>query len=124
MHIDNYKKPKFAQLCEFASELLLLLADEKNEDVEKVCKEIEAGTVTDYFHNKYGFKNMNSSLEVFADVNDIMKNKYVSKREAENKCLEQNGIAYLIQLILDDVSQNLYDMKFNDIDPDSYRVDE
>lgn len=124
MNGDDYKKPKFAQLCEFASELLLLLVDGKSEDVEKVCEEIETGNITDYFKNKYGFKNMNSSLEAFAEVNNIMKSKYVSKREAEKKCLEQNGIAYLIQLIWDDVSKNLYDMKFNDIDPDTYRFDD
>lgn len=124
MNVDKHNKPKFAQLYEFASELLLLLVNEKNEEVEKICEEIEAGTITNYFYNKYSFKNINSSLEAFADVNSIMKSKYVSQKEAENRCLEQNGIAYLIQLIWDDVSKNLYDMKFNDIDPDNYRFDD
>lgn len=123
MDPDNYKQPKFAQLCAFASELLLLLNNGENVSVETICDQVEAGTIVNYIHKTFGFKNMNNSLASLSDVNDIMKNKDVSENDAKNMLLGGNGIAYLLQLILYDLQNNLYDIKFNDIDPDDFRRD-
>lgn len=124
MDPDNYKHPKFAQLCAFASELLLLLNSGENVSVETICDQVEAGTIVNYIYKTFSFKNMNNSLDSLSDVNDIMKNKVVSETDAKSMLLDKNGIAYLLQLILYDLQNNLYDIKFNDINPDDFRRDE
>lgn len=35
--------------------------------------------------------------------------------------LNNNGLVYVIRLIIDDLNGLLYDMKFNDVNPESYR---
>jgi len=124
MNSENLIQPKFAQLNGFVSELLLLLEDNKNEKIEIVCDQIEKGNIVNYIQEKYDFKNINSSLEAFVDVNTIMKKIYVSEQDANSKGFERNGIAYIIKLILDDINKNLFDMKFNDVNPDDYRLDD
>ena len=124
MNSDKFIKPKFAQLCEFASELLQLIDNKKSEEIEIVCEQIEKGNIVNYFQEKYSFQNMNSSLEGFVDVNTIMKKMYVSDQDANCKGFDSNGIAYIIKLILDDISRNLFNMECNDVNPDEYRLDD
>ena len=92
--------------------------------METICDQVEAGTIVNYIYKTFSFKNMNNSLDSLSDVNDIMKNKVVSETDAKSMLLDKNGIAYLLQLILYDLQNNLYDIKFNDINPDDFRRDE
>lgn len=125
MSFETNKRPKFSQLNDFAYELLLLLVDGEKEDVEIICNEIEQGTIINYFYEKYGFKDINNinNINNLVDVNNIMKMKYVSNRNAENQGLSKNGIVYLIELILHDLVSTLYNLKSNGINPDDYRND-
>ena len=114
--------PKFTQLHLFASELLLILSSKKDVSVEIICNQIENGKIVEYIKKQFGFKNMNSSIEYFKDIDSIMKRKYVYENEARNLSLEHSGIGYLIQLILDDFNANMCDMSNNGFNPDDYRL--
>lgn len=118
------KNTKFGQLVMFATEILYLIDEGKSVSVEVICEQIENGTIVNYVKNTFKFKNSNSSsLIIDADVNAIFKNKYVSKREAEKYFVSKNGLIYVIHLVLEDLNEALFNMKFNDINADDYRCD-
>lgn len=35
--------------------------------------------------------------------------------------INNNGLVYIMRLIIDDLNELLYDMEWNDVDPESYR---
>lgn len=89
--------------------------------IGEVCDNIEKGTIVQFIKTRCGFKNLNVTVESVKRVNDVLGNKYVSDNEARNEGLNNNGLVYIIILIIDDLDRLLYDMKFNDVNPESYR---
>lgn len=115
--------PIFAQLSLFAKELLRMIDEGQTAPIIEVCDNIEQGTITEFIYTHCGFKNLNVTLENIADVNKVIKEKYVSKNEAHNRGINNNGLVFLVHLIVEDSTKLLYDIKFNGIDPESYRFD-
>lgn len=115
--------PAFGQLGLFVQELLRIIDEGQKASIVDICTNIEQGTITDFIYAHYGFKNVNVTLESITDVNKIMKRKYVSEREAEIRGINNNGLVFLAHLIVEDLTRLLYDMKFNKIDPESYRYE-
>mgnify|MGYP001120534020 CR=1 FL=1 len=113
--------PIFGQLSLFAYELLRIIDEGQTVSISDVCDNIEQGTITEFIKTRCGFKNVNVTLESIPDVNNVMKEKYVSENEAYNRGIDNNGLVYLVHLIVEDLSKLLYDMKLNDINPELYR---
>lgn len=116
------KQPIFGQLIRFANELLRMIDEGQTASIIDVCDNIEQGTITEFIRTHCGFKNLNVTLESISEVNNVMQNKNVSEREAHNCGIDNNGLVFLVHLILEDLSKLLYDMKFNNIDPELYRL--
>lgn len=89
--------------------------------IEEVCDNIGRGTNVRFIKTRCGFKNLNVTVESVNKVNDVLKNKYVSDNEARNMGLNNNGLVYITRLIIDDLNGLLYNMKFNDVNPELYR---
>lgn len=113
--------PVFGQLCLFANELLRMIDERQEISIEEVCNNIEKGTIVQFIKTKCGFKNLDVTVDSVKAVNDILKNKYVSDNKARNMGINNNGLVYITRLIIDDLNGLLYDMKFNDVNPESYR---
>lgn len=113
--------PKFAQLHSFATEILYLIEKGEVVSVEQVCNQIEDGAIVNFINNTFGFKNMNTKFESITDVNEMLKAFYVSEQDAEKRLVNKNGLVYIMHLILEDLNTVLYDMKFNNINPDEFR---
>ena len=111
----------FAQLGFFAGELLRMIDEGQMISIDEVCDNIENGTIVEFIKTRCGFKNLNVTVESVRDVNLILKEKCVGEREARNCGLNNNGLIYIVRLIIDDLTGLLYDIKFNDIDPEMYR---
>lgn len=122
--MDNIdiKYTKFEQLFSFASELLIILASKKDVPVETICDQIDAGTIVEYIFKKFGFKSMSNTFTKFSDINAIMKKNGAFENDAKDLGQGNSGICYLIQLILDDLRTNMYDMELNHVNPDSFRM--
>jgi hypothetical protein len=116
----EYEQPIFGQLNYFAGELLRMIDEGQTVSIEDVCDNIEKGTIVQFIKTRCGFKNLNVTVESVKGVNDILKNKYVSDNEAQNMGIN-NGLVYIMRLIIDDLNGLLYDMKWNDVDSESYR---
>ena len=111
----------FAQMNMFGGELMRMIDEGQKLSVEEVCDHIENGDIVEYVKAKCGFKNINVTVEGIKAVNAVLKNIYVSENEARKVGIENNGLIYLLWLINDDTNRLLYNMKFNDIEPDVYR---
>ena len=97
--------------------------DEKQEiSIEDVCNYIENGTIVQFIKTKCGFKNINVTVDSVKDVNYILQNKDVSVNKAQNMGINNNGLAYITGLIIEDLNGLLYDMELNDVNPESYRI--
>jgi hypothetical protein len=116
----EYEQPIFGQLNYFAGELLRMIDEGQTVSIEDVCDNIEKGTIVQFIKTRCGFKNLNVTVESVKGVNDILKNKYVSDNEAQNMGIN-NGLVYIMRLIIDDLNGLLYDMKWTDVDSESYR---
>lgn len=117
----GYEQPIFGQLNYFAGELLRMIDEGQTVSIEEVCDNIENGTIVQFIKTRCGFKNLNVTVESVKRVNDVLKNKYVSDNEARNMGISSNGLIYITRLIIDDLNELLYDMKFNNVNPESYR---
>ncbi len=113
--------PVFAQMNMFVGELMRMIDEGQNLSVEDVCDHIEAGDIVEYVKTMCGFKNINVSVDNVKATNDVLKNFYVSENEARKVGIENNGLIYLLWLINEDTNRLLYNMKFNDIEPDMFR---
>lgn len=117
----EYEQPVFGQLGLFASELLRMIDEKQCVSIQEVCDNIESGTIVQFIKTKCGFKNLNVTVDSVKGVNDILKNMYVSDKEAQNMGISNNGLVYITRLIIDDLNRLLYNMKFNNVNPESYR---
>lgn len=114
--------PIFVQFGLFAKELLRMIDEGQTVSITEVCDNIEQGTITEFINNRCGFKNINVTLESIADINKIMKdNYYVSEREASDRGINNNGLVFLVRLIVEDFSLLLCNMDNNNVKPESYR---
>lgn len=111
----------FAQLGLFAGELLRMVDEGQTISIDEVCDNIENGTIVEFIKTRCGFKNLNVTIDSVRAVNLILKEKCVGEHEARNYGLNNNGLIYIARLIIDDLTGLLYDIKFNDIDPETYR---
>ena len=112
----------FAQLGFFAKELLRMIDEGQSLPIDTVCNSIENGSIVQLIATKCGFKNINVSPDTIPDVNGILKEKYVSKNEARDRGINNNGLIFIVHLIIEDLTALLYNLKFNDINPDEYRL--
>lgn len=119
----EYELPIFGQLSLFAGELLRMIDEGQTVPIYEVCDSIENGVIVQYVKTKCGFKNLNVTVESVNKVNDILKDKYVSDREAQTMGINNNGLVYISKLIVDDLTKLLYDMRFNNVDPELFRDD-
>ena len=120
---DDMIEPLFAQLGSFAREILRIIDEGQTVTLEDVCKNIESGTIVEFVYTNCGFKNVNISLKTLSDVNGFLQNKYVSEHEAYNRGINNNGLVFIVHLIVEDFSSLLYNMHWNDVNPESYRTD-
>lgn len=115
------KNAIFDQLSMFAMELLHHIDEGESLPIDAICEHIDNGTIVEYICTQLGFKNLNVSFESVADVNDILKKKDVRENVAYEKGINNNGLVYLVHLIIEDFTNLLYDLQFNGIDADQYR---
>ena len=115
--------PIFSQLGLFARELLRMIDEGQTASIAEVCDNIEQGTITEFINTHCGFKNVDVTPESIADVDNVMKEKYVDEREASKSGINNNGLVYLVHIIVRDLTNLLFDIKFNGINPESYRFD-
>ena len=113
--------PVFAQMSLFAGELMRMIDEGQKLSVEEVCEHVGNGDIVEFIKTACGFKNINVSVDNVKSANDVLKNKYVSENEAKKVGIENNGLIYLLWLISDDTNRLLYNMNFNDIEPDGFR---
>ena len=113
--------PIFNQLNLFAMELLRMIDEGQTASIIEVCDNIENGTITEFICTQFGFKNVNVTLESIADVNKVMKEKDISVNKAHIKEINNNGLVYLVNLIVEDLTHLLYSMRLNRIDPETFR---
>ena len=113
--------PRFNQLGWFAEEVLRIVDEGQVIPIEAVCDNIEHGTIVEFIQTQCGFKNIEVTPDSISDVNDVMKRKYVSENDARNKGISNNGLIYLVHLIIEDSTALLYDLHLNDVNPESYR---
>ena len=113
--------PKFSQLSMFACEVLRIVDEGQVISIEAVCDNIEQGTIVEFVKTQFGFKNINVTPDTIPDVNSVLKEKYVSENEARNRGISNSGLIFLAHLIIEDLTSLLYNLKFNDISPESYR---
>lgn len=121
--MNELNDPIFNQLSLFANELLRMIDEGQTASIVEVCDNIEQGTITEFIDTNYSFKSLHVTLERIADVNKVLKGKYVSEDEAHKYGINNNGLVFLMLLIVGDLKKLFYDMKFNRIDPESYRLD-
>lgn len=100
-NLGNYKIPEFAQMNIFARELIWMVDEGQTLSIEEVCNHVEAGNIVQYIKNSCGFKNINITVDNVKDVNSILAERYVSEREAQNQGIKNNGLLYLLNLIID-----------------------
>lgn len=119
--MDDYQIPQFAQMNMFGRELLRMIDEGQSLPIEDVCVHIENRNIVDYVKSTCGFKNINISVDNIKDVNAILAEKVVGENEAKSQGITQNGLIYLVNLIIEDSDLLLYTMDQNAVYPDSYR---
>lgn len=105
----------------FGRELLRMIDEGQSLPIEDVCVHIENRNIVDYVKSTCGFKNINISVDNIKDVNAILAEKVVGENEAKSQGITQNGLIYLVNLIIEDSDLLLYTMDQNAVYPDSYR---
>lgn len=116
---EEMKYPIFAQLSFFAKEVLRMIDEGASATIEDVCDNIERGKTFEFLQTRFGFKNINVTAKAMPDINNALKFYYVSENKAANEGLNNNGLLYLVNIVLEDLNQLLYNMKHND--PDAFR---
>lgn len=111
--LDNYQIPEFAQMNIFARELIRMVDEGQTLSIEEVCNHVESGNIVQYIKSSCGFKNVNITVDNVKAVNSILAERYVSEREAQNQGIANNGLLYLLNLIIDFNDRILYDIKLN-----------
>lgn len=119
--LEDYRQPVFFQLNMFAGEVLRLIDEGHSLEIDEICRHIEAGDIVEFVNNSYGFLNMNVTIESIHDVNDALKESYVSKNKAMEVGINNNGLICLVYLILGNATRDLFNLYSNDIEPDDYR---
>ena len=117
--MNNY--PIFDQINQFTLEILQMVDQGKVLSIEEVCDHIEEGNIIDYIGTKCRYScsfNKNNIVE----INDLLKNKYVSEAEASHRGIKSNGLLFLLCLMSEDTVHLLYTMTNNNINPEDYRV--
>lgn len=112
------EKIAFEQLREFSNELLRMIDEGQSLPINVVCDSIDNGSIVQVIAKKCGFKNINVSPYTIPDVNAILKEKYVSENEARNRGIDKNGLIFIVLLIVDHLTNLLYQLEFNDINPE------
>lgn len=112
----------FAQLGAFAKELLRIIDEGQSLPINTVCESIENGCIVQLIATKCGFKNINVSSDTIPFVNDVLKEKCVLENDVRSSGITNNGLIFIVHLIVQDLTALLYNLKFNDINPEEYRA--
>lgn len=91
----------------FLGEVLRALDREETVRISEVCHEVEAGTIIPYFKQKFGLKNIDSSVDGLSLIASLLAQMDVSENRAGAEGLHQNGLTYLVHLIYEAKTQFL-----------------
>ncbi len=97
----------------FARELIRMIDEGQTLSIDEVCNHVETGNIVQYIKSSCGFKNVDITVDNVKEVNSILAERYVSEREAQNQGITNNGLLYLLNLIIDFNDRILYDIKWN-----------
>lgn len=89
------------QIQYFSSEVLSMLDIGAVLSVEDFVQKMEDGTIVEYVHDNCPHKNYNFVISEATLLKDALQNIYVSENEAYNKCIEANGLLYLVDCLME-----------------------
>lgn len=118
----SYKK--YEQMAFWGYQLLHWIDQGKYISVEEVCSHIEKGDVVNFISNKIKWDNTNISIEDISGVNEELKKKNISQSQAESQGVSENGLIYMMHLILEDCTNLLYNIDLdddNDVNVETFR---
>ncbi|NFE95827.1 UNVERIFIED_ORG: hypothetical protein B2H95_00740 [Clostridium botulinum] len=95
----------------FSILLINLIDNGKNEDIEII--EEKKDNIVEYILNKYNdgrtiFKNIN-----IESVQNFITEQYITETDSRDKGIDNNGLLYLLQIIISYMSNELFNYECN-----------
>ncbi len=96
------------QIQYFSSEVLNMLDSGATLSIEDFVQKMEDGTIVEYVHDNCPHKNYNFVPSEATLLKDALQDIYVSENEAYKKCLENNGLLYLVDCLMELLQRELF----------------
>lgn len=119
---EKYSLPLYLQCAMFAKEILRMIDEGESITIEDACHYIEDGKIVEFVNEQVGFKNINVTVETVSKVNQVLAGVCVSANKACENGIENNGLVYIVNIIVGDYEQMLFNMDNDEINLGLYRA--